>query len=46
MLPDAVQEQLAVHVGAALAARPVSLPRARDDTLIDAARRRLAGART
>jgi type VI secretion system protein ImpL len=42
-LPDAARADLATHLRAALAERPLALPRPRDDTLIEQARRRLGG---
>ena len=45
-LPDAARDQLRAHLREALADRPLSLPRARNDALIDEARRRLGAVRT
>jgi type VI secretion system protein ImpL len=40
-LPDALRPDLSAHLRAALADRPLALPRPRDDVLIDQARRKL-----
>jgi type VI secretion system protein ImpL len=40
-LPESARGDLAAHLRAALAERPLALPRPRDDALIDQARRRL-----
>ncbi len=45
-LPDAARADLAQHLREALAERPLALPRARNDALIDEARRRLGGVGT
>jgi hypothetical protein len=45
-LPESARADLASHLGAALAERPLALPRPRDEALIDQTRRKLAmGAR-
>lgn len=45
-LPDAVRAELLGHLRLALAERPLSLPRTRDDALIEQARRKLGASRT
>jgi type VI secretion system protein ImpL len=45
-LPESARAQLGLHLREALAERPLSLPRPRDDALVEDARRRLAGSRT
>ena len=42
-LPRDVETDLAAHLRAALAEQPLDLPRARDDALLESARRRLGG---
>jgi type VI protein secretion system component VasK len=44
-LPDAARADLAAHLKAALAERPLALPRTRDDALVEQARRRIEGTR-
>ena len=44
-LPESARADLASHLRAALAERPLALPRARDDALVGEARRRLDGTR-
>jgi len=39
-LPDAARAELDIHLRAALAERPIALPRSRDDALIERARRK------
>jgi type VI secretion system protein ImpL len=41
-LPDAARAELDIHLRAALAERPLALPRSRDDALIERARRKAA----
>jgi type VI secretion system protein ImpL len=45
-LPEDARTELRAHLREALADRPLALPRARNDALIEEARRRLGGART
>jgi len=45
-LPDAARGDLGAHLREALAERPLVLPRARNDALIDEARRKLGGGGT
>jgi type VI secretion system protein ImpL len=45
-LPESARADLGQHLREALAVRPVGLPRARDDALIDEARRKLGGGGT
>jgi type VI secretion system protein ImpL len=46
-LPEAARADFGLHLRAALAERPLALPRVRDDALIEQARRKLgAGTRT
>ena len=45
-LPDGARAELRAHLREALAERPLALPRARNDALIEQARRRLGAART
>ena len=42
-LPQDAEVEMAAHLRVALAEQPLSLPRARDDTLLESARRRLGG---